>query len=96
MEREIHCKLVAFPFTLRNELLDHFLIFGESHLNSLLKTFLAYYHRARPHQGKENQLLVKPKAKKQRKAKPPDKISLTDVRCDQKLGGLLKSYNWAA
>jgi putative transposase len=32
-----------FIRTLRNEVLDHFLIFGESHLNSLLKTFLAYY-----------------------------------------------------
>lgn len=85
-----------FIRTLRNEVLDHFLIFGGKHMDSLLKTFLGYYHRSRPHQGKENQLLVKPKAKRRRKVKPPNTISLGDVRCEQKLGGLLKAYKWAA
>jgi len=44
----------------------------------------------------QTQLLVQPKTKKRPKAKPPDTISLADVRCEQKLGGLLKSYKWAA
>jgi hypothetical protein len=57
---------------------------------------LVYYHRSRPHQGKESHLLVKPKLKKQRKAKPLDTISLNEIRCEQKLGGLLKTYKWAA
>jgi len=29
-------------------------------------------------------------------AKPTDTISPADVRCEQKLGELLKSYRWAA
>jgi putative transposase len=78
----------------RNEVLDHFIIFGPRHLDSLLTTFLAYYHRSRPHQGRSNQLLVKSKSR--RKTEPPDKISISQVRCEQKLGGLLKSYSWAA
>jgi len=40
--------------------------------------------------------LVEPKTKMRRKVKPPDTISLANVRCEQKLGGVLKSYKWAA
>ena len=83
-----------FIRTLRNEVLDHFIIFGAKHLDSLLNTFLGYYHQSRPHQGKDNQLLVQ--AKSRRKTEPPATISIAKVRCEQKLGGLLKSYRWAA
>lgn len=83
-----------FIRTLRNEVLDHFIIFGAKHLDSLLNTFLGYYHQSRPHQGKDNQLLMK--AKPRRKTEPPATISMAKVRCEQKLGGLLKSYRWAA
>ncbi len=83
-----------FIKTLRNEVLDHFIIFGAQHIDSLLKTFLAYYHSSRPHQGKNNQLLVK--AKSRRKTEPPATIAIAKIRCEQKLGGLLKSYRWAA
>ena len=47
------------------------------------------------HQAKENQLLVNPKTTKRRKVKPPGTISLVYIRCEQKLGGLLNSYEWA-
>jgi putative transposase len=83
-----------FIKTLRNEVLDHFIILGSRHLDSLLKSFLSYYHRSRPHQGKSNQLLVE--ANSRRKAESPGTISIAKVRCEQKLGGLLKSYRWAA
>ncbi|MBC7854828.1 MAG: transposase, partial [Pirellulaceae bacterium] len=85
-----------FIQTIQQECLDHFIVFGEAHLNLLVREFLEHYHMERPHQAKENELLVKPKTKRRRKAKPPDTISLADVRCEQKLGGLLKSYKWAA
>jgi putative transposase len=45
--------------TLGQECLDHFIVFGERHLNHLCTVFVEYYHRLRPHQGKDNELLVR-------------------------------------
>lgn len=79
-----------FIQTLGQECLDHFIVFGERHLNHLCSVFADYYHRLRPHQGKENELLVS--AKRKRRTRPPATIPLTEVRCEQRLGGLLKHY----
>jgi len=45
-----------FCGTARRECLDHLLIFGRGHLERVLSAFLEHYHRARPHQGLEQQL----------------------------------------
>jgi putative transposase len=37
--------------TLRRELLDRVLIFGEAHLRAILTGYQAHYNTARPHQG---------------------------------------------
>jgi hypothetical protein len=74
------------------ECLDHFIVFGERHLNHLCSVFIDYYHQLRPHQGKENELLVA-KRKSRPKQPPVEVISLSEVRCQQKLGGLLKHYH---
>ena len=43
-----------FVGTLRRELLDHVIVFGQGHLQRLLREFIEdYYHLARPHQGFE-------------------------------------------
>ncbi|MCY2994212.1 MAG: hypothetical protein NTY19_41005 [Planctomycetota bacterium] len=42
----------------RQESLDYFVVFGERHLNHLVHEIVAYYHEARPHQVKDNDLLV--------------------------------------
>jgi len=34
--------------------LDYFFIFGERHINHLVKEMLAFYHESRPHQAKDN------------------------------------------
>ena len=84
-----------FIQTIRQECLDYFIVFGERHLNYLCSTFVDFYHRHRPHQGKENELLSTnaPKRRKTTKANPSsDVISLRDVRCDKQLGGLLNHY----
>ncbi len=82
-----------FIQTLGQECLDHFIVFGERHLNHLCSVFLDYYHRLRPHQSKENDLLVaRPGRKRKRKPRPNDILPLTEVRCEQRLGGLLKHY----
>ena len=73
------------------------LVFGERHLNYLCSVFVDYYHRLRPHQAKDNELLLP--SKRRRKKKPPrappppeDVLPLSEVRCEQRLGGLLKHY----
>jgi hypothetical protein len=48
----------------------------------------------RPHQGLENELLMQPKRDRRRKLPiEPTTISLTEIRCEQQLGGLLKSHS---
>ncbi len=41
--------------TVREECLDHLLIFSEWHLRRVLKEYISYYNSARPHQGLEQQ-----------------------------------------
>lgn len=86
-----------FNQTLRQELLDHFIVFGERHLNHLVAVFIDYYLRLRPHQGKENDLLVPMKVTKKRGSRkqqspPPEGITLAEIRCETQLAGLLKHY----
>ena len=57
------------------------------------------YHLERPHQGLENELIqIPPTNKRKRKNTETnvDTIHLSDIRCDERLGGLLKSYRRVA
>lgn len=70
------------------ECLNHFLVFGESHLRHILKEWLNYYHRWRPHQGLGNVTI---------QAEPPSaafgpQLQADDIICQESLGGLLKHY----
>lgn len=74
--------------TLGRECLDHFVIVGRRHANLLVRKFVGWYHRCRPHQGLDNQ--------------PPGQTlpitewqrpKLNDVVCTSELGGLLNSYH---
>ncbi len=56
-----------FIGTIRRECWDHFIFFGKLHLEHVTKIWLEYYHRKRPHQGRENELRVKPKTTAKRK-----------------------------
>lgn len=47
-----------FIQTLQQECLDYFVVFGQEHMNHLVSQFKAYYHEERPHQSKENQVLI--------------------------------------
>lgn len=47
-----------FIQTLQQEVLDYFIVFGEQHMDHLVAEAVAYYHEERPHQGKENALLM--------------------------------------
>ena len=58
------------------------------------------YHASRPHQGLDNELIAGPKYRGRPKTKRGDiadqVVPLAEVRCQQRLGGLLKSYRRAA
>jgi putative transposase len=71
--------------SIRRECLNHFILLGERHLNSLTRRWCDYYHVARPHQGRDkgNALLIAPKV-----AAP----MVGGVCCEMQLGGLLKHY----
>ena len=68
------------------ECLDHFIVFGEAHLNYLVAQYVEHFHTERPHQGLGNELV--------RPQKPPDEDipSAEQIVCKERLGGLLKHY----
>jgi putative transposase len=76
--------------TVQQECLDHFVVFGEAHLQYLLDQFLEHYHLERPHQGLGNRL---PSG-----ADPPPVAAPAsgDIECEQCLGGLLRHYQRGA
>ena len=78
-----------FVQSIQQECLDRFVVFGSGHMDSICAEYLEHYHTERPHQGEgiDNRLLVGRK-----KVKPVEAIPLKEIRCSQRLGGLLKSY----
>jgi putative transposase len=80
--------------TIQVECLDHFLIFGTKHFDHLVAEWLEHYHEERPHQAKENKVLVLPKGgrtnrvegRQRHKQQPPA------IDCRERLGGLVKHY----
>lgn len=88
-----------FIQSIGQECLDRFVVFGEQHLDSLCAAYLAHYHTERPHQGEgiDNEILCRPKKCGRPKTKrgnlEDEIVPLREVRCQQRLGGLLKSYS---
>ena len=85
MRREVHVRFwegvgVKLPRA------AHFIIFGERRLLRALDAFVAPYHRERNHQGLGNELII-------RETRP---LWGTQVRCRERLGGLLRYYHRAA
>ncbi len=86
-----------FIQTIQQECLDRFVIFGEQHMDHICKEFLTYYHDDRPHQSLDNDPITKPKKRGRPKTKPgkieDEVVPLREVKCKERLGGLLKSYS---
>ena len=80
-----------FVQSIQQECLDHFVVFGTQHMDVLCREFLEYYHTERPHQGRENELLVQETPKNP--VSNSDVLRLSDLSCSSRLGGLLKSYS---
>ena len=90
-----------FIQTLQQECLDYFIVFGEQHMDYLVREMVEHYHTERPHQSKDNQpLLLSPSpdagvsepARHQQRARSP--AAQDQIVCDQRLGGLLKHYRY--
>ena len=77
-----------FVQTIRNECLDHFVVFGERHLEHLLGEYASFYNSVRPHQGRANHpigVIPFPAT-----TGPPDPGK---IGCESRLGGLLRHYH---
>ena len=62
-------------------------------MDVLCREFKDHYHLERPHQGLDNGLITKPSSKNRKTfTRAPNTIRLSDIRCEERLGGLLKSY----
>ncbi|MGC4004054.1 MAG: integrase core domain-containing protein [Pirellulales bacterium] len=85
-----------FIQTIQQDCLDRFVVYGERQMEHLCKEFVEHYHEERPHQALDNEQLVKPKdpgmPKKDRDKNDKPLQSLQEIRCEQRLGGLLKHY----
>jgi putative transposase len=76
-----------FNRSIQEECLDRFVIFGQEHFDLLVREYVEHYHEQRPHQGKENRLLIAP---------PDTPPTDGEVLCRRRLGGVLKHYHRAA
>jgi putative transposase len=73
--------------TIRRELLDHVIVFGEQHLYRLLKDYFAYYHESRTHLSLDRNAPVP------RTVEPPDTGSVIAIPL---VGGLHYRYRRVA
>ena len=74
--------------SVKSECLSQFILFGEGSLRRALKNFCEHYHGERNHQGKQNLLLFPHPS--------PGECAAGEVRCRERLGGLLKYYHRGA
>jgi putative transposase len=79
-----------FMRSVRQECLDHLLIFQEKQLQRVLNAYVAYFNQARPHQGIGQQI------PEQRNSVPSAQDAVNKVIALPVLGGLHHDYRWAA
>ena len=83
-----NCFAERFVLTVRTELTDRILIFGEWHLRSVLTRYGAHYNRRRPHRALR---LVRP-----RPDHPVPNLDRPRIRRQPVLGGLINEYERVA
>jgi len=69
----------------REECLDHVLVFGRRHLEAVLREYAAHYNASRPHRSLA---LIPPEGPREARASP-----VSDVRRRDVLGGLIHEYH---
>jgi transposase InsO family protein len=71
-----------FVESVKSEGLDRMVLLGEAHLRTAVREFVHHYHDERPHQGLGNELI----------APQTTVIGTGQIKCRERLGGLLKFY----
>ncbi len=69
-----------FIRSIKSECINKMLIFGENHLRYVVNEYMQHYHTERPHQGIGNNIIA------------PLPQGEGKIVCQERLGGLLKSY----
>ena len=75
----------------KQEALNHFIVFGKTHFDFIVSEYVAFYLECRPHQGLGNNLLPAPRGtlEDEEDIVPLD---LGKIKCEHRLGGILKHY----
>jgi len=75
-----------FVQSIKSECLAQFVVFGERHLEFLIREYERHYNTVRPHQGLGNAAIPAPPR--------PTAVPLdpSEIECDVRLGGLLRHY----
>jgi len=73
--------------SIKSECINHFVVFGERHLEHLIREYERHYNTVRPHQGLGNVTIPAPP--------PATEVPLdpSEIECDSRLGGLLRHYH---
>jgi putative transposase len=74
--------------SIKRECLDHFTVFGESHLRYLIREYVQFYNTVRPHQGLDNNPIDSKIIPFPTERSP----NPSNVRCKTRLGGILKHF----
>ncbi len=85
---QANCYAERFVRTVRSELTDRMLIFGQRHLTAVLTEYIAHYNTQRPHRGQQ---LFPPKPQP-----VPENSEVAAVYRRPILGGLINEYHCAA
>ena len=83
-----NCFAERFVRTVRTEVTDRVLIFGQRHLRLVLTDYVRHYNGRRPHRARE----LRPP----RPTHPVANLSRERIRCRPVLGGLINEYERAA
>jgi transposase InsO family protein len=80
----LHAYAERWVRSIKEECLSRLILFGEASLRHALSQYVAHFHHERPHQGKGNVVLL-PFTEHRMVREGP-------LRCQARLGGLLKYY----
>ena len=80
----LNAHLERYMRSLKSECLDRMIFFGQRSLERALKQFVTHYNTERNHQGLGNRIID-----------PGDEVGEGDgdVRCRERLGGMLRYYH---